>query len=156
MISRSNRLRISNDSTWFLFWKTQIFHVYKTVYSPHESVFDWCQIETMNFYLSIYQSIVVCMLWNMLCNVESLIMNEFVVVIWASSSNAIVLRSNANVFEFSTIFIRWRYFFIFVFNSLFTFWLFREIVMMMMIMFILYTSYNVLNMFIQFYLIHLL
>jgi hypothetical protein len=51
MISRSNCLRISNDSIWFLFWETQIFHVYKTVYSPHESVFDWCQIETMNFYL---------------------------------------------------------------------------------------------------------
>jgi hypothetical protein len=53
MISRSNRLRILSDSTWFLFWKTQIVHEYKTVYSPHESVFDWCQIETMNFYLSI-------------------------------------------------------------------------------------------------------
>jgi hypothetical protein len=51
MISRSNRLRTSNDSTWFLFWEIQIFHVYKTVYSSHESVFDWCQIETMNFYL---------------------------------------------------------------------------------------------------------
>jgi hypothetical protein len=57
MISRSNRLRILSDSTWFLFWETQIFHVYKTVYSPHESVFGWCQIVTMNFYLSIYQSL---------------------------------------------------------------------------------------------------
>jgi hypothetical protein len=52
MISRSNCLRIWSDSTWFLFWETQIFHVYKTVYSPHKPVFDWCQIETMNFYLS--------------------------------------------------------------------------------------------------------
>jgi hypothetical protein len=43
LVLRSSRLRISNDSTWFSFWKTQIFHVYKTVYSPHESVFDWCQ-----------------------------------------------------------------------------------------------------------------
>jgi hypothetical protein len=56
MISRSNRLRISSDSIWFLFWEIQIFHVYKTVYSSHESVFDWCQIETMNFYLFIYQN----------------------------------------------------------------------------------------------------
>ncbi len=52
MISCSSRLRITNDSTWFLFWETQIFHVYKTVYSSHDSVFDWCQIEIMNFYLS--------------------------------------------------------------------------------------------------------
>ncbi len=65
--------------------------------------------------------IVVCMLWNMLCSVESLTMNEFVVVVRVSSSNAIVLRSNASVFESSTIFTRWRYFFIFVFNSFFGF-----------------------------------
>jgi hypothetical protein len=40
MILRSSRLRISGDSTWFLFWETQIFYVYKTAYSPHESAFD--------------------------------------------------------------------------------------------------------------------
>jgi hypothetical protein len=54
MISRPDRLRILGGSTWFLSWGTQVFHVYKTVYSPHGPAFGWCQIGTMNFYLSIY------------------------------------------------------------------------------------------------------
>jgi hypothetical protein len=72
MISRSNRLRISSDSTWFLFWETQIFHTHKTVYSSHQSIFDWCQIETMNFYLSIYNKNEICTrtMWNMITSTE--------------------------------------------------------------------------------------
>jgi hypothetical protein len=82
-------------------------------------------------------SMIVCILWRMSYNFEFLLLivcdDESIV------NKTIVWRNNFNIFEFSTIFTRCKYFFIFVLSDLLsTLDSSREVFVMLMMMFIFF------------------